>query len=164
MNKKTIMLLLTILTMTACDIESPYSGYAVFFTCDIGYPPFNQATGLGQFITVRRKQGSTPSYEVTDTQGKKHVHQLTEMEARQQFQYGLGGLIIGTPSLEDGSIWAYDLACPNCDSQRHRLELDNIGRAKCHNCDTQFDLNLGKSSGLWYYRVFTAGTTVTIQN
>ncbi|MBR2637636.1 MAG: hypothetical protein IKD40_02185 [Bacteroidaceae bacterium] len=170
MKKKIILLLLAILVLSGCETDSPYSGYAVYFTCDTGYYPFNHATSLGQFITVRRKQGGTPSYEVTDAVGNKHIHQLTEMEARQQFQYGLGGLIIGTPSLEGGTLWAFDLACPNCDSQRHRLELDDIGRAQCPNCNALFDLNSGgipiegKSRVMWRYRVFTAGTMVTIQN
>ena len=101
--KKFFLLLITALTTLSCDTESPYSGYSVFFTCDASFHPFNQASSYGQFITIRRK--SSTSYEVTDVQGTKHTHNLTEAEARQKFYYGLGGLIIGTPSMEDGQIW-----------------------------------------------------------
>lgn len=166
--KKILTLLITALTALSCDTESPYSGYSVFFTCDASFHPFNQASSYGQFITIRRK--SSTSYEVTDAQGTKHTHNLTEAEARQKFYYGLGGLIIGTPSMEDGQIWAYDLACPNCEMARYRLQTDHIGRASCNNCGSIYDLNCGgipiegKSRILWRYRVHTAGTFITVQN
>lgn len=166
--KKFFALLIIALTTLSCETESPYSGYSVFFACDASFHPFNQASSYGQFITVRRK--SSTSYEVTDAQGVTHTKQLTESEARQRFYYGLGGLIIGTPSMEDGRIWAYDLACPNCDMARYRLKIDNTGLATCTNCDCVYDLNCGgipiegKSRILWRYRVHTAGTFITVQN
>lgn len=166
--RRAIAILFTIIAAVSCDTESPYSGYSVFFTCDASFHPFNQASSFGQFITVRRK--SSTSYEVTDAQGIKHTRNLTEAEARQKFFYGLGGLIIGTPSMEDGNIWAYDLACPNCEMARYRLLLDDVGRASCNNCGSIYDLNCsgihieGKSRILWRYRVHRAGTFITVQN
>ena len=160
-----------LLGIVSCDTESPYSGYAVYFTCDAAFAPYNHINSLGQFITIKRKQGSTPSYELTDALGNKHIHQLTEAEARQQFQYGLGGLIIGRPlSDNNGEIHAFDLSCPSCDSQRHRLSIDHLWQATCPNCRTIFDLNLGgipiegKSRVLWRYRVSTMGSIVTVHN
>lgn len=171
MKRYIIALLIFVAGLSSCDTESPYSGYAVYFTCDAAYSPYNHINSPGQFITVKRRQGGTPSYELTDALGNKHIHQLTEMEARQQFQYGLGGLIIGRPiSYGDGNLCAFDLSCPNCDSQRYRLSIDHLWRATCPNCSTIFDLNLGgipiegKSRVLWRYRVFTTGSIVTIQN
>lgn len=166
--KRVITALFAILMTVSCDTESPYSGYSVFFTCDASFYPFNQMSSFGQFITIRRK--SSTSYEITDAQDRKHTHNLSEAEARQKFYYGLGGLILGTPSLEDGNIWAYDLACPNCEMARYRLLLDEIGRASCDNCGSIYDLNCGgipiegKSRVLWRYRVHTAGTFITVQN
>lgn len=167
MKIHTILFAIILLGLTACG-ESPYSGYAANFSCDIAYPPFNQVTGLGQFITVKRKSGT--SYEVTDAQGNIHTHELTDMETRQKFQYGLGGFIIGSPSLKDGEIFAYDWACPTCDMARYRLDINDIGLAACHNCGAVFDLNSGgipiegKSRTLWRYRVFLTNTIMIIQN
>ena len=169
--KKKLPFIISILLLISCSGDSPYSGYAAFFTCDTSFPPFNQVSGFGQFVTVKRK--TSTSYEVTNAQGITYEHQLTEAEARQKFQYGLGGFIIGTPSAppnEDYSIWAYDWACPNCDMARYRLDIDDIGLATCHNCGTVFDLNSGgipikgDSRTLWRYRVFMSGTYLTIQN
>lgn len=168
MTKKIFTLLIILLTISACDEETPYSGYSVFFSYDETYSPFNQASSFGEYITVRRK--NNVSYEVIDVFGATHTIQLSEQEARQQFFYGLGGLIIGTPSMGDGNIWAYDWACPNCDMARYRLELNDIGHASCYNCNSKFDLNSGgitiegKSRRLWRYRVFRDGTKVVIQN
>ncbi len=168
MKRSLLIILLLTTGIVSCDTESPFSGYSVFFTCDAAFHPFNQINSFGQFVTVRRKNST--SYEVTDAMGNTEIRQLTEQEARQQFYYGLGGLIIGTPSLEDGTIKAYDLACPNCDMARHRLTINNLGFAMCNNCAAKFDLNSGgipiegKSRTMWRYRVFTTGTFVTVQN
>ncbi len=168
MKRSKLILIIAMLLVCACDEESPYSGYSVFFSYDETYSPFNQASSLGEFITVRRK--NNVSYEVTDVFGAAHTIQLNEQEARQQFFYGLGGLIIGTPSMGDGNIWAYDWACPNCDIARYRLDINDIGHANCHNCGSTFDLNSGgitiegKSRRLWRYRVFRDGTKIIIQN
>lgn len=166
--KYKFFLIALLFCLTACDDESSDSGYSVFFSCDITYSPFNQASSLGEFITVKRKNNT--SYEVTDVFGQKHVRQLSEIEARQQFFYGLGGLIIGTPSLQDGSIWAYDWACPRCEQARYRLTLNDVGVAECDNCGCRFDLNSGgipiegDSRTMWRYRVLFDGTRIVVQN
>ena len=170
--KKTTILLTLILTVaiTSCDIESPTSGYQVYFTCDFAYHPFNQITSPGQFITVKLKNNK--SYEVTDANGYKSTTNLTEMELRTPFYYGLGGLIIGTPYSDPNNIWVYDWACPACEIARHRLELsrDGTGLATCPNCDNVYDLNnggipiKGKSRTLWRYNYLTTGTTIVIRN
>lgn len=168
MKRGFIFLIVLLAGLCSCETESPYSGYSVFFTCDAAFHPFNQMSGFGQFITIKRK--SSTSYEITDVQGNVHIHHLSEAEARQQFYYGLGGLIIGTPSMQDGNIWAYDLACPNCDMARYRLKVNGVGHASCENCGSVFDMNIGgipiegKTRIMWRYRVFTSGTFVTVQN
>lgn len=166
----TLLTLILLFTISSCEVESPASGYQVYFTCDYGYHPFNQITSYGQFITIKRKNNK--SYEVTDANGHKNTYNLTELELRTPYHYGLGGLIIGTPSASDGNIWVYDWACPACENARYRLELarDGTGHATCPNCDNVYDLNSegipikGKSRTLWRYNYFTNGTTIVIRN
>ena len=131
----------------------------------------NQITSFGQFITVRAKNGNK-SYEVTDAAGNTTLHNLTEIELRNRYYYGLGGLIIGTPTMCDGEIWVYDWACPNCDNARYRLDLsrDATGLATCPHCGIVYDLNIGgipvkgKGRTLWKYRYSKFGTEVVIIN
>ncbi len=167
----TLLTLILVLSITSCDVESSTSGYQVYFTCDFAYHPFNQITSYGQFITVKRKNNK--SYEVTDANGYKTTTNLTENELRNPYYYGLGGLIIGTPSATgDGNIWVYDWACPACETARYRLEIahDGTGRATCPKCSNVYDLNSGgipiegKSRPLWKYNYFISGTTIVIRN
>ena len=171
--KKATALLALILTLAinSCDIESPSSGYQVYFTCDMAYHPFNQITSFGQFVTVK-PTSNRKGYEVTDANGYTTTHNLTEIELRQSYHYGLGGLIIGTPSTSDGNIWVYDWACPACETARYRLKIthDGIGLATCPNCHNVYDLNSegipvkGKSRPLWRYNYIINGTTILIRN
>ena len=164
----TLLTLMVGVAFVSCDIESPYSGYQVYFTCDMAYYPFNHANPLGQFITVRNKVAGT-SFEVIDANNNKTEHSLAHKEL---FHFGLGGLIIGTPSMCDGKIWVYDWACPNCEIARYRLEIarDGTGLATCPNCHNVYDLNSGgipvkgKSRMLWRYNYFLSGTTILIRN
>lgn len=169
--KKTFVILFILLTgITSCETESPYSGYSAFFTCDIYLQPLmNQITSFGRFVTVRPTTNRL-GYTITDMDGNTHEYQLSEMEARQNFQYGLGGFIIGTPAACDNEIWVYDWACPNCNQQKHRLGIDNTGIAVCHKCGAKFDLNSGgipiegESRTLWRYKSFLTGSYLTVQN
>ena len=170
-----IMTLLASLTLlvavTSCEIDAPTSGYAVYFKCDMAFSPFDQITSFGQFITVRNKN-SHRSYEVTDATGNVTTHNLTDLELRNPYNYGLGGLIIGTPSMCDGEICVYDWACPTCDNARYRLEIarDATGQATCPNCGVVYDLNIGgipikgKGRTLWRYKYSKFGTEVLIIN
>ena len=171
--KKTITLLTYILlfTITSCEIDSPTSGYQVYFACDITIPPFNQVNSFGQFITVKRK--GTNSYEVTDANGNTTTHYLTEMEMRQFYYYGLGGLIIGTPTLYYDKIWVYDWACPACETARYRLKIsrDGTGHATCPNCHNVYDLNdegrpVKGDTQLWNYTKYGSiiGNTFLVRN
>lgn len=171
--KKSISIIFATLLLTclvSCEDDSPTSGYSVFFKCDMAFYPFNQITSFGQFITVRGR--GYKSYEVTDAVGNTTLTNLTELELRNRYDYGLGGLIIGTPSMCDGAIWVYDWACPNCDNARYRLRIANdaTGHATCDNCGVVYDLNSGgisiKGRGrtLWRYRYAAFGTEVVIRN
>ncbi len=164
---KKILILLCIIGFMSCDGESPYSGYAAYFSVDATYHPFNQIYGAGQYIKIKRKTRTT--YEVTDVLGNKYEKQLSEYEVRQGFQYGYGGFIIGTKY--DGELMAYDWACPYCDMGIHRLKLNEIGYATCDGCNSTYDLNIGgipiegkSDKRLWQYRIFRSGNIITIQN
>lgn len=166
-----LLLPLFALLMAACDdSEHSTSAYSVYYHCDLSYSPYNQVTSYGSFVTLRRKDAS--SYYITDITGKTTTVNLTETEARQGFFYGLGGLIIGTPSLCDGNVWAFDWACPTCDRAKYRLTVsrDGTGKAVCPNCGNEYDLNSGgiltKGSGrkLWVYGIMRSGSQLFVQN
>ena len=167
MRKALLTIILCVIGLTSCDIESPYSGYAAYFSFDATFAPFNQIYSAGQFITIRKK--SVTSYEVTDIYGSKQIQQLTEAQARQHFQYGFGGFIIGTP-IQGGDIIVYDWACPNCDLSPNRLQIMELGYAKCNSCNCEFDLSQkgyaikGESRPLWLYHNYSMGSEITIRN
>lgn len=171
MKKATfILFVLFLFSLTSCDEEKINSNYAVYYHCDCSYSPYNQIRSYGAFMTVRRKTANT--YTLTDTNGKEQTITLSESEARIGFFYGLGGLIIGTPSLGDGNVWAFDLACPVCDMSKYRLTLtyDGTGRASCEHCGNVYDLNSGgiliqgEGRSLWRYNVNMSGNQLYIQN
>ena len=166
-----LVLTLTIALFAACDEESQFSIYRVNFLFDKSIHPYNQVNSYGQFICIKR--GNTAGqYLLTDATGKTQTVNIPEIQLQtNQFHYGLGGLIIGTPMNCDGVIWAYDWACPKCDSQKHCVEIDyTIGHAKCPNCATIFDLNSGgiaiegDSRPLWHYKVYDNTPNVIVQN
>ena len=166
-----LLSLFLLLTVAGCDGENPYSGYRVSVTFNGLIYPYNHARSFGQFICI--KQGANiGEYQVTDAMGKTQKVNIPEIYLQQgKFYYGLGGLIIGTPSMGDETIWAYDWACPNCDRAYHRVEIDySMGHATCPNCAVKFDLNSGgiaiegESRPLWRYRVIDYGSEVIIQN
>ena len=165
------ILILTVALFTACDDESQYSIYRVNFLFDKSIHPYIQVNSYGQFICVKRG-ASAGEYKLTDARGNTQTVNISKMQLQMNpFHYGLGGLIIGTPMNCDGTIWAYDWACPTCNSRRYRVEIDyTIGHAKCPNCAAVFDLNSGgiaiegKSRPLWHYRVYDSAPNIIIQN
>lgn len=166
-----ILLLSLAFTATGCDSDSPYSSYHANFIFDGNIHPYIQARSFGQFICV--KQGANiGQYKVTDALGNTQTVNVPQIHLQQErFYYGLGGLIIGTPSMGDGTLWAYDWACPECDLARYRVEIDyTTGHATCPRCNAKYDLNSsgiaieGNARPLWRYRVFDNGSEVIIQN
>ena len=102
---RTVLLLISILTFAACEGDYPYSSYHANVIFDGTIYPYNQARSFGQFICIR--QGANiGEYKVTDAMGKTQTVNIPEIHLQQgRFFYGLGGLIIGTPSMGDGTIW-----------------------------------------------------------
>ena len=162
MRKKILLLATIIATLTACTDEASNSSYPVYFSCDASIPPYNSMHGLGQYIIVTQSGGA--AYKVRYYEGSNEVEKtdrLTAIQLQQgTFYYGLGGLIIGTPSTYDGNKWAFDLACPKCDSRNRKLTITQpIGHAHCTKCGSKYDLNSGgipiegDSRPMWRYRV-----------
>ena len=166
------LLLISVLAFAGCEGESLYSSYHARFIFDGNIHPYNQARSFGQFIAVR-KGNNVGQYRLTDAQGNTQTVNIPQIHLQQgAFYYGLGGLLIGTPSTYgDGNLIAYDWACPSCDIARHRVEIDYVmWHATCPNCHTKFDLNSGgipiegQSRPLRQYRVFDSGAEVIVQN
>lgn len=160
--KKTLTLLtaVAITLLSACSDERSNSGYPVFFSCDATIYPYNKVQGYGEYITITRS-GAT-AYKIGYHEGhewKETTERLTAIQLQQgTFRYGLGGLIIGTPSAYDGNKWAFDLACPKCDLMSRKLTLTQQGHAYCEKCGCKYDLNSGgiptegDTRPLWRYR------------
>ncbi len=172
--KRAIFIITAILALAACNDDSNSSGYPVSFNCDATIYPYNIVQGYGQYITVTRSKNGT-AYKVTYNEGREQKELTVNLSAIQLqtgvFHYGLGGLIIGTPSAFDGNKWAFDLACPNCDSRNRKLTIEeSIGHAHCTTCGCKYDLNSGgipiegKSRPLWRYRVMENGPNIIVMN
>lgn len=173
--RKNILFVLfaAVILLTGCsDDDNPYSGYRANFIFNGTEHPYNQARTPGQYICV--KHGANIGlYKLTDARGNTTTVQIPEIYLQQStFHYGLGGLIIGTPSAYgDGNLMAFDWACPSCQVQKHRVKIDYVmGHATCPKCSAKFDLNSGgiaiegKSDPLMRYRVIDNGSTVIVQN
>lgn len=168
----TAMFATAALLFAGCSEENPYSGYHAHFVFDGTIHPYNQARSFGQYICVRRG-ANIGEYRLTDAMGNTTVERVPEIYLQQGvFHYGLGGLIIGTPSAYgEGALIVYDWACPNCELEKYRVSIDYVmGYATCSKCGVKFDLNSGgiaiegKSSPLMRYRVIDNGSTVIVQN
>lgn len=157
--------------MTGCEVENPFSSYRAHFVFDATIHPFNQANSPGQFICVR-KGANIGEYKLTDALGNTETRRIPQIQLQQSpFYYGLGGLIIGTPMNCNGDLWAFDWACPNCESASSRLNIDRVlGHSICPDCGVKFDLNCGgiaiegKSRPMWQYRIFGPDNSRIIQN
>lgn len=173
--KRQIFALILILTVSGCSKIGNYQVYSnkypVNYSCNTTISPFNQINSLGRFVSVRIKG---MELEATDSDGNTSSHQMSETDMR-SFVLGLGGLIIGTPSLNNDnlSVYAYDLACPICDKAKHRLTFNYLGIAKCNNCKSSWDLNnngfiqnstVKEARPLYRYPVSIYNNYITIRN
>ena len=167
------------LLAAACkdDISSTYSTkYPVRFYFEVAASSelYNAIGNPGQFVSIRPVGGKV---RISNVLGGND-YSLSQIGSR-EFEYGLGGLIIGTsstPNMQNGyDLMAYDLACPTCDRQTYRLTLKDNGTALCSHCGNSFDLNnygwvLGvnddtkQTRGLLRYRIVFNGMAVSVSN
>lgn len=145
-RNRVIAFVVAAMAATACssDYKEFCTQYQVSFSCDITHAPYNAVNSMGQFITVRKKTGSTSCTVFNPSLRQTTEVPLSEVEIRSSY-FGLGGLIIGQPFFNDGRavVYAYDLACPACDKSSARLDLDTQGYGRCPKCDNRYDLNNG---------------------
>ncbi len=135
---------------------------------------YNAMGNPGQFVTIRGINGKV---RIANSLGSTD-YALSQIGAR-EFEYGLGGLIVGTastPNMSGGFDYvAYDLACPRCDQQRYRLDVKDNGTALCSHCGNSYDLNnygwiitVGNDSeqqrGLYRYRIVYNGMAINVNN
>ncbi|MCQ2074774.1 MAG: hypothetical protein MJY77_06235 [Bacteroidaceae bacterium] len=176
MKKSVSIVLLTAFLAVPQSCENSYSIYSgryrVNYMFNPNIPPYNAVTSVGTFVSVRCVG---TELVVTDAGKKTTRWPMSEAELR-SFCFGLGGLIIGTPSLDNdhGQVFAYDLACPICDKASARLGFGSTGVAECPSCHSKFDLNNNGfviSAGdkveprpLYRYPVSQGGQTITIAN
>ena len=175
MKHKILAIIATMLFATACSDEESSGGYPVYFKCSDEYP-VTISHSFGQFIQIERDGAS--AYKLTYYEGnvrREKSVQRTAAEIREHVpRYGLGGLIVGTPSAYDGNRWAFDLACPKCELASRKLTLDLDGgfaHAYCKKCASKFDLNSGgipiegdSKRAMFRYKVYQDGTFMVIIN
>lgn len=166
-----ILLAFTVLlALHACtrSYEIYSTKYRVSFSCDISLPPFNSLNTLGHFLAVR-PTAAKDGYKVRLPNGKEQQFPFTEIQNR-IFEFGLAGILIGRPYFGEGEIYAYDLACPQCDKSSARLTANTDGIATCAKCGNVYDLNNSgvalnsDSRPLYRYRTRLNGNTLIIQN
>lgn len=134
------------------------------------YAELNSIVGsYGQAVTVRQ---STNKIRMTSAASSNEY----PMDATQKyFLFGLGGVIVGTNF--EGTYFAYDLACPNCDRVAYRLSVSNTNEATCGHCKIKYSLNYDgvitekpndcihtSPRGLYQYRIAYDGMYIHIYN
>ena len=145
--RKLLCLSIFAIMLIACDKDlrtsAQYSTkYPVRFYFDVinSTELYNAVGNPGQFVTIRPIAGKV----IIANPQKETAYPLSQIGYK-EFEYGLGGLIVGTsstPNMEGGfDLKAYDLACPNCDRQSIRLTLHDNGTVICKSCGISYDLN-----------------------
>jgi len=174
--KKTLILLFVLtlaLLHASCsdDVSKTYSQkYRVM--CGFSTTSYPELLAVmdnfGQWATIRQS-GSKIIMSSASSTNSYNIDALSE-----SFQYGLGGIIVGTDIY--GNYRAYDLACPNCDQASRRLSISDDGTCQCARCEVTYDLNNdgvivdkgngthAKPRGLWRYPVKYGNFYVQIIN
>lgn len=132
---------------------------------------FNTLGSYGEFATIRALRGQGV-IKMSSNIGSTDYPILADMKG---FEFGLGGLIVGTNYY--GEYLAFDLACPNCARADRRLNIGDVGIAKCAKCGISYDLNNygvisasttvsenQKPRGLYRYRITYDGTNLSVYN
>lgn len=173
------LLCVCLLFLMACkdDVSKIYSTkYPVRFFYEVAASPelYNAMGNPGQFVSIRPINGKL---RISGYKGSTD-YSLSLIGSR-EFEYGLGGLIVGTSTnINDKNVYinvAYDLACPSCDRQSYRLTLKDNGTALCSHCGNSFDLNnygwiIGVNDdtrevrGLYRYDIAYDGVGITVAN
>ena len=173
----TTALVLVFAFLCACDNHSEFSKkYPVNFTYMVtaSQQLFGTMGNYGQFCSIRRETNNGKTEIVmTNSSG---TGRYTIDATQKYFNYGLGGLIVGTNIY--GEHLAYDLACPSCDRNTRRLTLRDNGFAICNHCGLTYDMNnhgvissrdstarpQPDARGMLRYHITYNGTHITVYN
>lgn len=146
-------------------VDNAYQAPALYTACN----------SLGEFCSV------TMDGKKIYFQGSKETSELNRVALGNYDNtiLGLGGLIIGLPSLPEmgkdvSQVVCFDLNCPNCYEQyggiSKRMELSD-GTAYCRGCNRTYSLNdrgiISKGEGgrsLFRYKVSYVGTALVVSN
>ncbi|MBO7347070.1 MAG: hypothetical protein J6U46_01285 [Bacteroidaceae bacterium] len=140
---------------------------------------YRSCTSLGEFCTI-----TNPAWDARrlhfNSIGTSDTYNLTALLDR-TVVLGLGGLIVGLPSIpdqfdEEPKVVCYDLTCPYCYEEyniSHLLQYKRIGYVDCTSCGHSYNLNNGIAENsdepirpLFRYRVnyFPETNTLRIEN
>lgn len=179
MKERLLAILMLLLGMASCtETDSLYCNFPARLVIDNAYQApalYTACNSLGEFC-----------YTTIDGQkiyfhGSKETSaiNLVALNNYNSIVLGLGGLIIGKPSLpeigkSESQVMCFDLNCPNCYEQyggiTKRLLLDG-STARCKGCNRTYDLNSqgivsqGESGRpLFRYRVSYVGSALVVSN
>ena len=85
-------------------------------------------------------------------------------------KYKIGFFSLGCPYFDEGTAYAYDLGCPQCDRSSVRLNVSTDGIASCAVCKSEYNLNndgiseTGSSRPLYRYQTTRNGTYLMAHN
>lgn len=166
----TLCVLAVLLVQQACTrVYEVYSNkYRVSFKCDISQSPFNSLNTLGYFLAVYMND-TKDGYKVRLPDGTEKSFYYTEIQNR-ILHLGLAGILVGRPILGEGEVYAYDLACPQCDRASARLTVNTVGEVTCSTCGNKYDLNNSgvaldsDSRPLYRYRTTLNGSNLLVHN
>ncbi len=179
MKERLLAILILLLGMVSCtETDSLYCDFPARLVIDNTYQApalYTACNSLGEFC-----------YTTIDGQkiyfhGSKETSpiNLVALNNYNSIVLGLGGLIIGKPSLpeigkSESQVVCFDLNCPNCYEQyggiTKRLQLESA-TARCKGCGRTYDLNgmgivsQGESGRpLFRYRVSYVGSALVVSN
>lgn len=127
--------------VASCDKDEATKTYSTanMVRCFFNVPQYTQLFNVmgnyGEYATIRGMKGQG-KIQMSSNVGTTEYPMTADMQG---FEFGLGGLIVGTSYF--GEHFAYDLACPNCNRSDRRLTIGDAGIAKCAKCGLSYDLN-----------------------
>ena len=144
------VILTSLLITTSCsDADSVYSNITARFS----YRPVDAVPNLyractvpGQFCKITDPIGSNGRYKVESPGSNADyiIKTQTEYYTSGQVVLGMGGLIIGMPTIPEMlpdqiRLVSFDATCPNCKGQN--MQLQTGGYAQCQLCLRTYDMN-----------------------
>ena len=159
--KSTLRRTLAVITLSSAGVLFQACGPAYDLYCNIparfvvsnvlSVSPtlYRSCTSLGEFCTITNPAGDAlrihfKSINTSDAYNKTALQDRTIV-------LGLGGLIVGLPSIadeigEEPKVVCYDLVCRNCYNDyniSHLMQYTQQGYVYCTSCKRSYDLNNG---------------------